>query len=211
MGMIFNPLKCCHMQFGTDIPATQFMLGTDFIPITNSVKYLGVHIDSNLKWNNHISKITAKANRALGLIKRNLKEAPKKTKWIAFTCMVKPILEYASQVWSPYAVGLTNSLEKVQNNAIRWVYWLKKRDSITDCRNDHAISSLSTRRRELDILFLRKIEAGLFDVKLNAYIRFSTAYDTRGKSISWTQRTNAWKYSYYNRMRTDVKVYFPPT
>ena len=210
-GMIFNPLKCCHMQFGTDIPATQFMLGTDFIPITNSVKYLGVHIDSNLKWNNHISKITAKANRALGLIKRNLKEAPKKTKWIAFTCMVKPILEYASQVWSPYAVGLTNSLEKVQNNAIRWVYWLKKRDSITDCRNDHAISSLSTRRRELDILFLRKIEAGLFDVKLNAYIRFSTAYDTRGKSISWTQRTNAWKYSYYNRMRPDVKVYFPPT
>ena len=125
--------------------------------------------------------------------------------------MVKPILEYASPVWSPYAVGLTNSLEKVQNNAIRWVYWLKKRDSITDCRNDHNISSLSIRRRELDILFLRKIEAGLFDVKLNNYIRFSTAYDTRGKSISWTQRTNAWKYSYYNRMSSDVKVYFPPT
>ena len=62
------------MQFGTDIPATQFMLGTDFIPITNSVKYLGVHIDSNLKWNNHISKITAKANRALALIKRNLED-----------------------------------------------------------------------------------------------------------------------------------------
>ena len=102
-------------------------------------------------------------------------------------------------------------VEKVQNNAIRWVYWLKKRDSITDCRNDHNISSLSIRRRELDILFLRKIEAGLFDVKLNNYIRFSTAYDTRGKSISWTQRTNAWKYSYYNRMRSDVKVYFPPT
>ena len=210
-GMTFNPLKCCHMQVGTDTPTTQFMLGTDFIPVANSVKYLGVHIDSNLKWNNHITKITAKANRALGLIKRNLKEAPKKTKWIAFTCMVKPILEYASPVWSPYAVGLTNSLEKVQNNAIRWVYWLKKRDSITDCRNDHNISSLSIRRRELDILFLRKIEAGLFDVKLNNYIRFSTAYDTRGKSISWTQRTNAWKYSYYNRMRSDVKVYFPPT
>ena len=88
------------------------MLGTDFIPITNSVKYLGVHIGSNLKWNNHISKITAKANRALGLIKRNLKEAPQTNKWIASTCMVKPILEYASQVWSPYAVGLTNSLKR---------------------------------------------------------------------------------------------------
>ena len=40
----------------------------------------------------------------------------------------------------------------------------KKRDSITDCRDDHDISYLSTRRRELDILFLRKIGAGLFDV-----------------------------------------------
>ena len=88
--------KCKHVKIlyvlhvsGTDIPATQFMLGTDFIPTTNSVKYLGVHIDSNLKWINHISKITAKADRALGPFKRSLKEAPKKTKWTALNMPVK--------------------------------------------------------------------------------------------------------------------------
>ena len=100
------------------------------------------------------------------MIKRHLKQAPKKTKLIAFKTMVKPILEYACQVWSPHTVGLTNTIEKVQNNALRWIYRLNKNDSITECRNSNNIVSLADRRAELDTLFLRKVEAGLFEIKL---------------------------------------------
>ena len=198
------------MQFGKEIPDFKFKLGTSDIPTTHSVKYLGVHIDSSLKWNTHITKITAKAYRALGLIKRNLKYAPAKTKLIAFKVMVRPILEYASQVWSPQMIGLSNTLEKVQNNALRWIFWLRKMDSITLCRDANNIPSLSSRRTELDISYLRKVEFGLFDVKLSDYIRFNSNYNTRGKAISWPQRTNIWKNSYYNRMRSQVKVHSPP-
>ena len=114
------------MQIGKNVPTIRFSLGGVQIPAVNSIKYLGVHIDSNLKWHTQVSKVTAKAYRALGCLKRNLKEAPKKTKQIAFNVMVKPILEYASQVWSPQTVGLSNTIEKEQNNALRWIYWLKK-------------------------------------------------------------------------------------
>ena len=31
------------------------------------------------------------------------------------------------------------------------------------------------------------------------------------KNSSEKERMDAWKYSYYNCMRPDVKVYFPPT
>ena len=209
-GMSFNALKCFHMQIGKNVPTIRFSLGGVQIPAVNSIKYLGVHIDSNLKWHTQVSKVTAKAYRALGCLKRNLKEAPKKTKQIAFNVMVKPILEYASQVWSPQTVGLSNTIEKVQNNALRWIYWLKKRDSITECRDLNNVCSLSTRRDQLDTIFLRKVECGLFDINLSDYIRFSTTYNTRGKVISWVQRTNAWKHSYFNRMRPQVKVIFQP-
>ena len=60
-----------------------------------------------------------------------------KTKLIAFNAMVRPILEYATQVWSPHNVGLTKSIDVVQRKAIRWVYRLKKLDSVTDCMKNN--------------------------------------------------------------------------
>lgn len=211
-GMKFNQLKCCHIQIGKDTPATRFNLGREQIPVSKSVKYLGVHINTNLKWNTHVSKITAKANRTLGILKRNLKGAPKKTKLLAFNSMVKPILEYASQVWSPHTIGLSNILEKVQNNALRWIFWLNKRDSITECRERNEILSLSDRRDELDTLFLRKVEAGLYNIQLNEYIKFKPElHNTRGNTLSHQHRTNVWRYSFYNRIKAQVKVYFPPS
>ena len=72
------------------------------------------------------------------------------------------------------------------------VYWLKKRNSITDCLHDHDISSLSTRRRELDILFLRKTEAGLFDVCWASEIGLPEKYVSKiisiiGYIIQWVK------------------------
>ena len=164
-----------------------------------------------MKWNTHIAAVVKKANRSLGLIKRGLKEAPTKTKLVAYKTMVMPILEYACQVWSPHNIGLKTSLEKAQRNAVKWIYHLNKTDSITDCMTNHAIPLLSDRRDAIDVTFLRKVEGGLFDIKLNTYVRFNSAlHDTRGKTISWQHSCDAWTHSYFNRMRSEVKVYFPP-
>ena len=210
-GMHFNSVKCAHMQIGKDMPEVRIKLGNELIPSTNTIKYLGVHIQSDLKWNSHVTKITAKANRSLGVLRRNLLEAPQKTKLIAYKTSVRPILEYACQVWSPHTIGLSNSIDKVQRQAVRWVYFLKKYDSVTDCMMSNDIISLHDRRREQDILLLRKIEAGLYEVKLNAYVRFTSTHNTRGKVISWQHNINQWRFSYFNRIRDDIKVYFDPT
>jgi hypothetical protein len=206
--MEFNPRKCIHMQIGSEQPDISLQLGASQIPHDNTVKYLGLHISSNLKWKVHITKITAKANRSLGMIKRCLRFAPAKTKTTAFNTIVRPILEYATQAWSPHNIGLDKTVDKVQRNAVRWIHHLHKFDSVTDCMHAHDICSLSDRRKTLDLQFLRKIEAGLYEIKLNHYIRFTSFRDTRGKTISWQHNTNQWRYSYYNRMKTEVKVYF---
>ena len=209
-GMSFNNDKCLHMQIGRESPDMRIKLGDDVIPTSNVIKYLGVHIQSNLKWNTQVTKLTAKANRSLGVLRRNLAEAPLKTKLIAYKTSVRPILEYASQVWSPHNIGLSNTVDKVQRRAVRWIFFLKRLDSVTDCMISNNISSLHDRRREQDILLLRKIEAGLYEVKLNSYVRFTTVHNTRGKVISWQHNTNQWRFSYFNRIRDDIKVYFDP-
>ena len=41
-----------------------------------SIKYLGVTITNDLKWNTHISNVCTKANRTLGFLRRKLYSCP---------------------------------------------------------------------------------------------------------------------------------------
>ena len=63
-GMRFQPVKCNMMQL-TDkhnkIDASYTLEGT-VLKNVESIKYLGVTITSDLKWNSHIRNVCSKAN-----------------------------------------------------------------------------------------------------------------------------------------------------
>ena len=63
-------------------------------------KYLGVIIQSNLKWDVHCKQVTAKATNTLNILKWNLKST-KKVYEKAFKSLVCRQVEYAASVWSP--------------------------------------------------------------------------------------------------------------
>ena len=67
----------------------------------DSCKYLGVIIQSDLKWNMHVNYITAKANKTLGFLKRNISCASIHAKKLAYTVFIRSQLEYAATVWAP--------------------------------------------------------------------------------------------------------------
>ena len=87
----------------------------------DNIKYLGVTITNDLKWNTHISNICTKANRTLGLLRRTLFSCPQNVKEVANKGMVRPNLEYGGSVWDPHTDMLQEELEKVQNRATRFV------------------------------------------------------------------------------------------
>ena len=66
--------------------------------IVDHCKYLGITIQSDLKWSNHIHNITTKANRTLSLLRRNLKSVSQSLKETAYFTLVRPQLEYAAAV-----------------------------------------------------------------------------------------------------------------
>ena len=211
-GMCFNSRKCVHIKIGAALPDLELKLDNEAIPQASALKYLGIQIDSSLKWNNHITLIVSKANRTLGMVKRGLKEAPIKTKLLAIKSLVIPILEYATQVWSPHNKNLIKNIEKVQRDGVKWAYRLKQRESVSNCMIDNGIICLSDRRDNIDIQFLRKIEAGDYKVRLKDYIQIETHdHNTRGKTVSWQHRVNPWRYSYYNRVRDKVATNTNPS
>ena len=74
------------------------------------IKYLGVTITNDLKWNTHISNICTKANRTLGFLRRTLFSCPRNVEEAAYKGMVSPILEYGSSVWDPHTGKLQEEL-----------------------------------------------------------------------------------------------------
>ena len=100
---------------------TQYTLCNTPLTSCSQCKYLGAIIQSDLKWNHHVEEKVTKANQMLAMIRRNLHIASKITRELAYNTFVRPHLEYASVVWSPWQSYLEDTLEKVQHQAARYV------------------------------------------------------------------------------------------
>ena len=100
-GMRFQPVKCKIMQITRKrikkINASYNLEGTILDNVEN-IKYLGVTITNDLKWNTHASNICTKAHRTLGYLRRNLSACPQDDKALAYKGLVRPVLEYGSSV-----------------------------------------------------------------------------------------------------------------
>ena len=116
-GIRFQPIKCNMMQLtrkhSNKIQASYTLEGTVLENVYN-IKYFGVTITSDLRWNTHISNICTKANRTLGFLRQTLFSCPQDVKEAAYKQMLRPILKYGSSVWDPYTDKLQKELENVQ-------------------------------------------------------------------------------------------------
>ena len=68
-------------------------------------KDLGLFTASDLSWNQHVDRITAKANRVLGLVKRTCRDLHVNdvdTTRTLYCILVRPLLEYSCETWNPY-------------------------------------------------------------------------------------------------------------
>ena len=74
--MNFNISKCCSIHFTQAITYkmedTYYLYDTPLLSLDH-FKYLGITLQSNLRYDRHVQYITAKANRTLGLLRRNVR------------------------------------------------------------------------------------------------------------------------------------------
>lgn len=79
-------------------------------------------MSSNLNWTSHIRNIRCKAMRNLGYIKRLLgQSAPVEAKRLLYMTHVRSVLQYGSQLWSPYKKSEIMYLESVQRQATKFM------------------------------------------------------------------------------------------
>ncbi len=164
--MEFNVGKCFSMRVGrqrgrTKLHPPNYILHDQILTITDSTKYLGLTLTSDLKWNTHIGKLTSKANSILALLRRNLKIASQPVKTQAYQALVRPHLEYASTVWDPHTQVNIKKLEMVQRRAARYVCnrW-HNTSSVSAMLGDLGWESLALRRQNARLCMMYKITHG---------------------------------------------------
>ena len=160
-GMRFQPVKCNMMQLTRKrikkIHASYTLEGTNLENV-ESIKYLGVTITSDLRWNTHVSNVCTKANRTLGFLRRNLHSCPQEVKEAAYKGLVRPVLDYGSLVWDPPGVVLQEELESVQKRAARFVTgnYDYETGSMTGILGQLKWESLKKRRKDNRLILLYK-------------------------------------------------------
>ena len=75
-----------HAQWSS-LQASYKLEGTVFENV-ESIKYLGVTITKDLKWNTHVSNVCTKANRTLVFFRRNLFSCPQDVREAAYKGLV---------------------------------------------------------------------------------------------------------------------------
>ena len=96
-----------------------FTLDGETIQHKNATKYLGVQIDNQLKWKDHISLVSSNVVRAIGYIKYARKFLPRETLRMLYLGLVEPHLRYCCSVWGSCGTVLRQKIEKLQNRAVR--------------------------------------------------------------------------------------------
>ena len=111
------------------------------------MKVLGVVINDKLDWSDHVSYITAKANKRVYFLCLLLRAGiPKLEVLEVYYSLVRSVLEYAAEVWhGRLTKDQSEKIEHIQNRTVKLIF---PDEDHTDICQKHGIVSLKDRREE---------------------------------------------------------------
>ena len=143
---------------------------------------LGVTIDENLSYKNHINDKINKAFQMIGILNRNFKNLDKSTFILLYKSLVRSQLEYANSVWNPYRISLVEELEKVQKRATKLV-WCCRKMKYKERLMYLQLPTLKYRRLRGDMIETYKILTGVYNSEIVPCLKRSTNIHTRGNCL----------------------------
>ena len=207
--MKFNAEKCFTLKVSNaHSPYTHsYSLNNTPVAETTSHTYLGVELSNNLNWNKHVDHITAKGNRSLGFIKRNLNRCTEDIKNLAYCSLVRPSLEYCAAVWDLYTNDLIYQLEAVQRRSARFVKNnYDRQSSVTTMLKDLNWSTLAERRKIARLAVFHKAHEGHLSIPVRNLLHPVTRPTRRTHNKSYIElqpNKDTYKYSFLPRTVTD--------
>ena len=151
--MKFHPNKCKVLSVTNErkeiiFPFTDvypYHMGSDVLDYVQSEKDLGVHVTTNLLWNEQCNMLYAKANSRLGLTRRTC-HFTKNTqqKRALYLALVRSQFQHCSVIWRPHTTNIKNKLDSLQKRGIKWI--------LSEFSQSYKKQDFIVKQRSLDIL-----------------------------------------------------------
>jgi hypothetical protein len=106
--------KCGVLYLGKQKTRSRYFINNTPIPEVDSIRDLGVIVDNELKFSDHVSHVIKIAYFKAYQILKAFKTRNLNTLMFAYKVYVRPHLEYAVEAWSPAKVTDSQRLERVQ-------------------------------------------------------------------------------------------------
>lgn len=160
--MQLNVGKCFHIKYSRKSKKfnTSYHINRSTLLQVNKVVDLGITIDSELKFIDHINGVIGKSLRMLNFINRNTREfKSEKTLKVLYYSLVRSNVDYCSIVYYPFFQNNIQRIERIQKKFVNRLAYIKgmKNANYKDKLKKFQMMSLSDRRQYLGQLFLYKI------------------------------------------------------
>ena len=94
------------------------------------VKYLGVYIDCHLNWKTHLTELSTKLSRAVGMLSKIRYYVSRETLHMVYHGIFSSLMIYGSQIWGQHN-AVVGRLQVLQNRALRIMHFRPPRTSAT--------------------------------------------------------------------------------
>lgn len=165
-GLVLNCSKTIAICIGSnkvqkkamDKISNNISLNGTVIDFVDCVRNLGLFLDKNLNFENHVTKKISIAYSKLKTIYKFRNLIPCTMKWKLVNSLVITHTDYCSSVYYPFLTNqFQNKLQVLQNNAFKFSYFVPHGVHITPYYNEQELLKINSRWKYMFLNFLYKI------------------------------------------------------
>ena len=180
--MKFNVDKCSVLHFGYNNPMFMYNMDGRNLQSKTEEKDLGVYINTSMKFNKQCAESVKKANRVIGIIKRNFMNFDRSVIIKLYKSLVRPHLDYAIPVWRPYLKKDITLLENVQRRMTKLIPNLRHK-TYEERLKELKLMTLEQRHIRQDLLTFYNIINKNMNINIEGIVEIIGSQKTRGNSF----------------------------
>ena len=120
----YDKSRFIAFSYRKEVVLSHIKLRNSVIPKTDSFKFLGVVIDKNLSFNDHISTLCSKVSKSIGILYCLNKFLPSDILIKLYHTLIASRLSYGIEAWFGASQALIDRVRKLQKRAVRAIYAL---------------------------------------------------------------------------------------
>ncbi|GFV40994.1 probable RNA-directed DNA polymerase from transposon BS [Trichonephila clavipes] len=178
-----------HIHPDTDIACYADDIANSQIKKVDLPTYLGVTLDPELRFSKHIEQTTNKALGKLNILRKlcgtSWGSRPQTLK-STFCTVIRPVLEYATPIWTPASISVKRKLDSVQHRAAKIIIGAVSSTNNEKNEQECGLPPLESRRKPATIKFTNKLRSyGLDHISRRVFDKWK--HSTRLKRSSTLQ------------------------